>query len=99
MRAKPKFTAGDWVYVVDDPVHSTQFNYNSTDRRKVLQKAGKRLLVQLDGQLRSPRLDWSSQDICYFASGVYFVEGDLLSCDEARIRRKALKLANVSSLL
>lgn len=99
MNTNPKFLAGEWAYVVDDPVHSAQFNYCASDRRKVLQKAGKRLLIQFNREMRSSRLDWSVQEACYFASGVYFVESDLLSCDEARICRKALKLADVSSLL
>ena len=99
MNTRPKFLAGEWAYVVDDPVYSTRFNYNASARRKVCEKAGKRLMIQLNQETRSSRLDWGVRDTCYFASGVYFAESDLLSCDEARLRRKALKLANVSSLL
>ena len=91
-----KFQAGDWVYTTDEITHSSWCNWSYSAKRKLPEKAGKRLKVQY---IMTPAEDRAGVTRHYYMiSGVYIDERDLLSLEEHRAIKKDLTV-NVTKLL
>lgn len=91
-----KFQAGDWVYAADEILHSDWCNWSYSDKRKLPEKAGKRLKVQY---IMSPAQDHAGITRQYYQiSDLYIDERDLLSLGEHRALKKDLA-GSVAKLL
>lgn len=91
-----KFQAGDWVYAADEILHSDWCNWSYSDKRKLSEKAGKRLKVQY---IMAPCPDRAGITRQYYAvSDLYIDERDLLSLGEHRALKKDLA-GSVAKLL
>lgn len=91
-----KFQAGDWVYAADEILHSDWCNWSYKDKRKLPEKAGKRLKVQYIMNLCPDRAGIIRQ--YYRVSDLYIDERDLLSLEEHRALKKDLA-GSVAKLL
>lgn len=91
-----KFQTGDWVYTTDEILHSDWCNWSYSAKRKLSEKAGKRLKVQYS---MTPSPDRAGITRQYYAiSDLYIDERDLLSLEEHRALKKDLTVS-VAKLL